>query len=208
MRKIFSFLFTVTFFATVHAQVIDRNDIIIQAGGGLGIYHYQFTDVTNNVVQDRDTSASWTFPFQVEYGVNRWLGAGLAFTFNNFIEGDSASGEKATVLDFVPTVNLHVPWSLKKFDLSANIGYGYSRFKYEINDLNHGIAKAGGTVLVVGVNPRLYFGESARFGITGWYRYTKHNYKEGTVTDDSNLEYKFKLDGPGNSFGLGLVFKI
>lgn len=194
--------------AAANAQVIDRNDIIIQAGAGIGIYHYQFTDVTNNVVQDRDTSASWAFPVNIEYGVNRWLGVGGAFTYNNFIEGDSSQNEKATVLDFVPTAHLHVPWSLKHFDLSANIGYGYSRFKYEINDQNHGIAKAGGTVLVIGVNPRLYFGESARFGITGWYRYTKHNYNNGVVTDDTNTEYKFKLDGPGNSFGLGLVFKI
>lgn len=207
MKKLF-LLLAIASSVAAHAQVFDRNDIVIQAGAGLGIYRYQFTDVTNNVIQDRDTSASWTFPFQMEYGVNRWLGAGFAFTFNNFIEGDSSSNEKATVLDFVPTANLHVPWNLKHFDLSAGLGYGYSTFKYKIDAVNHPVAKAGGTVLVVGINPRLYFGENARFGITGWYRYTKHNYKKGTVTDDSNVEYKFKLDGPGNSFGLGLIFKI
>jgi len=207
MKKLF-LLAAVSLTTLMNAQVIDRNDIIIQAGGGLGIFHYQFTDVTNNVVDDRDTSGAWAFPFQIEYGVNRWLGAGLAFTYNNFIEGDSSANEKATIIDIVPTASLHVPWGLKKFDLSASIGFGYSKFKYEIDEINHPVAKAGGTVLVIGVNPRLYFGESARFGITGWYHYTKHNFKEGTVTDDSNVEYKFKLEGPGNSFGLGLVFKI
>lgn len=192
----------------VGAQVVDKGDIIIQAGGGLSIYHHQFTDLTNNVVNDRDTSASWSFPFQIEYGVNRWLSPGLAFTYNGFLEGDSAGNDKATAIDIVPTANLHVPWSLKKFDLCASIGFGYSSFKYTVDEPNNPVAKAGGTVLVIGANPRLYFGENARFGITGWYRYTKHNYKEGTVSDDTNLEYKFKLEGPGNGFGLGLIFKI
>jgi hypothetical protein len=208
MKKLFLFA-SLSLGSFVGAQVIDRNDIIVQAGGGLGIYRYQFTDVTNNVSNPRDTSAAWVFPFQVEYGVNRWLGAGLAFTFNNFIEGDSTNdNEKATVIDFGLAANLHIPWSLKHFDLSSSLGYGYSKFKYEIDEVNHPVAKAGGTVLVIGINPRLYFGKNAKFGITGWYHFTKHNYKKGTVTDDSNFEYKFRLDGPGNSFGFGLVYKI
>ncbi len=201
-------LFGISCATAVSAQVIDRNDIIIQAGGGLSIYHHQFTDLTNNNVNPRDTSASWTFPFQVEYGVTRWLGGGLAFTYSAFLEGDSAGNDKATAIDVVPTAYLHVPWSLKKFDLCASVGFGYSSFKYTVDEPNNPVAKAGGTVLVIGANPRLYFGENARFGITGWYRYTKHNYKEGTVSDDTNLEYKFKLEGPGNGGGLGLVFKF
>lgn len=201
-------LFATLLYLTSTAQVIDKGDFIIQAGGGLSIYHHQFTDLTNNVVNDRDTSGSWSFPFQLEYGVNRWLGGGLAFTYNAFIEGDSSGNDKATTIDIVPTAHLHVPWGLKHFDFTASVGFGYSAFKYTIDEPNNPVAKAGGTVLVIGVNPRLYFGESARFGITAWYRYTKHNFKEGTVSDDNNLEYKFKLEGPGNGFGLGLVFKI
>lgn len=206
MKKLFSILGVVSCM-TLSAQVIDQNDIIIQAGGGLGIYHYQFTDITNNQVNNRDTSAAWSFPFQVEYGVNRWLGAGVAFTFNNFLIDDTLDG-KASVIEIAPVANLHIPWSLKHFDMSAQLGFGYSKFHYEIADTYNPVANAGGTVLILGVNPRLYFGENARFGITAWYRYTKHNYKEGTVSDDNNFEYKFKLEGPGNSFGLGLVFKI
>ena len=207
MKKLL-LVFSIAATTGLSAQVVDKGDIIIQAGGGLGIYRYQFTDITNNVSNPRDTAAAWTIPFHVEYGITRWLGAGVGFTFNNFIEDDSSTNEKATVLDFVPTAHLHVPWGLEKFDLSVNLGYGYSRFKYEIDAVNNPVAKAGGTVLVVGVNPRLYFGENAHFGITGWYRYTQHNFKKGTISDDNNFSYDFKLDGPGNSFGLGLVFKI
>ncbi|HTF03794.1 MAG TPA: outer membrane beta-barrel protein [Bacteroidia bacterium] len=207
MKKLF-FVLALAFCTAAQAQLIDRNDIIIQAGGGLGLYRYQFTDVTNNVINPRDTSAAWSFPVQIEYGVNRWLGVGFCFTFNNFIEGDSAANEKATGMDFGLAANLHVPWSLKKFDLSASIGYGYSRFKYDIDDVDNAVAKAGGTVLFFGINPRLYFKEDGHLAITGWYRFSKYNYPKGKVTNDAGFEYDFKLDGPGNSFGLGLIFKI
>lgn len=101
---------------TVSAQLIDKNDVIISAGGGSGLNKYQFTDVTNNVVNPRDKSGAWVFPFQIEYGFNRWLGAGLNFTGKNYIEGE--------------------------------------------------------------------------------------------VTDDLNNKYEFKLDGPGQTFGFGLFYRI
>jgi len=190
------------------AQVIDRNDIIIHAGGGLGIFRYHITDITNSITSERDTSGAWTFPVQVEYGINRWLGAGVNFTYHNFLQGDSSANDKATVSDFALSANLHIPWSLKKFDFCANIGYGYSRFKYVVDEVNNPIAKAGGSVLLIGVNPRLYFREDGHVGLTMWYHYTKHIYNNGEVADDNGFSYKFKLDGPGNSFGLGLIVKI
>lgn len=207
MKKIL-FLLAITFTTMVHAQVIDRNDIIIQAGGGLGLYKYQFTDITNNTVNPRDTVGAWTFPFQIEYGINRWLGAGLCFTYDNFIEGDSSVNEKARGIDIGLAANLHVPWALKKFDLSANVGYAYTNFKYSVNDASGGEAKASGTVFFFGINPRLYFKSEGHLGIHGWYRYMMYNYPNGTITDNSGNKTDFKLDGPGYSFGLGLFYKI
>lgn len=193
---------------TAHAQLIDRNDIIIQAGGGLAIYKWQFTDLTNNTVNERDTSGSWCFPVQVEYGITRWLGGSVNFTYNNFIEGDSTQNEKATGIDIGLAANFHVPWALKKFDLSANIGYAYSKFKYEVNDASGGVAKAGGTVLFFGVNPRLFFKADGHLGISAWYRYSMYNYPNGTITDNAGSKSEFKIEGPANSFGLGLFYKI
>lgn len=206
--RYFFVLFATCFSLLADAQVIDKNDIIIQAGGGLGIYHYQFTDVTNGVVNERDTTGAWSFPIDVEYGVNRWFGAGLAFTFNNYIEGDSAQNEKATGIDIGLTSNFHIPWNLKKFDLSGHIGYAYSNFKYVVNDASGGVAKSGGSVLFFGVNPRLYFRADGHLGISGWYRYSIYKYPNGTITDNAGNKSEFKIDGPGNSFGLGLIFKI
>jgi hypothetical protein len=207
MKKLLC-LFAVACSISVSAQLIDKNDIIISAGGGIGLYKYQFTDLTNNSVSPRDTSGAWVFPFQVEYGINRWLGAGLNFTYNNYIEGDSATNESARTIDFAPSVNLHVPWNLNKFDLTANIGYGYSNFRYNVNDSNGGVAKAGGTVFFFGVNPRLYFKTDGHLGIHAWYRFVSYNYKKGEVTDNANNKYEFKLDGPGQTFGFGLFYRI
>lgn len=210
MRKYICLFFTTAFFSVAHAQVIDKGDFIIQAGGGLGIYHYQLTDLTNNVSNPRDTSAAWVFPVHVEYGINRWLGAGLNFTYHNFITNDSLY-ETARVIDIVPVAHLHIPWSLKKFDFSANIGYGYAKFHYEVNDpafTNNPTANANGTVLILGVNPRLYFKEDGHIALTGWYRYSKYNFKKGRIEDSTNTGYDFSLDGPSNAFGLGLIVKF
>ena len=197
-----------TIATSLSAQVIDRNDIIIHAGGGIALYKYQFKDITNNSTSPRDTSGSWCFPVQVEYGINKWLGGSVNFTYNNFIEGDSAANEKARGIDFGLAANFHIPWSLKKFDMSANLGYGYSNFKYEVNDANGGVAKAGGTVFFFGLNPRLYFKADGHLGISAWYRYSKYNYPKGTITDNSNNKSEFSIDGPGQSFGLGLFYRL
>jgi hypothetical protein len=209
MKKLFLFV-AVLQSAFVGAQVIDKGDIVIQAGGGLGIYHWQLTDLTTNTPNERDTSASWVFPVNIEYGVNRWLGAGLNFTYHNFITNDSLY-EVARVIDIVPTAHLHIPWGLKKFDFSVNVGFGYAKFHYEANDpafTDNPTADAGGTVLILGVNPRLYFKEDGHIALTGWYRYSKYNFKKGRVEDNTGSGYDFSLEGPSNAFGLGLIFKI
>src|ERR1044072_2784740 len=190
-----------------NAQLIDRNDIIMHAGIGIGIYHYQFTDLQNNISNPRDTSGSVQYPFQLEYGVNRWLSGGLCFNFQKFLT-DSALDERVTVMDIGVAANFHIPWNLEKFDLTGNIGYGYSRFKYTIDDFNGFEALANGGVLFFGINPRIYFSKNQHLGIEFWYRHTAHLYKNGEVSDRSGNSYHFKLDGPGNSFGLGFFYKI
>lgn len=207
MKKVF-FAICIAFSISTSAQVFDQGDIVIQAGGGIALYKYQYTDITNNNTNPRDTSGSWSFPVQVEYGMNKWLGAGLNFTYNNFIEGDSAANEQARGVDIGLAANFHIPWSLEKFDLTANLGYGYSNFKYEVNDASGGVAKAGGTVLFFGVNPRLYFSKERHLGISAWYRFSKYNYPKGTITDNSNNKSEFSIDGPAQGFGFGLFYRI
>lgn len=176
----------------------------VDAGIGLGIERYQFTDKTNNHVDPRDTSGSIEIPIQVEYGITNWLGAAVITNFSHFIEGDSAGAQKASGFDFAPGVNLHIPWSLKKLDVYANINYGYSHFAYRVNNSTNDKAIANGSVLYTGLNMRWMFRSEGHFGMNFWYHHANFNYPNGTISNDTNTPVqKFKLDGPGNLFGLG-----
>ena len=209
MKKI-ALILALTGASMLHAQLIDRNDIILHAGIGAGIYHYQLTDLQTNIANPRDTSGSVQYLFQAEYGVNRWLSGGLTYNFQHFLTDSSGQshGERAIVMDFGLSANFHIPWNLEKFDFSASLGYAYSRFRYTVDDLNNWEAVANGTVFFWGVNPRLYFSKNQHLGMEFWYRHTSHLYKKGEITDNNGFLYNFKLDGPGNSFGLGLFYKI
>lgn len=207
MKKLFT-LTAAILCLNSYAQLIDRNDIVIHAGIGIGIYHYQFTDLQTNIADPRDTSGSVQYLFQAEYGVNRWLSGGLSFNYQDFITDSANSNDKATILDFGLAANLHIPWNLERFDFTANIGYGYSRFKYTDPDASNWEALANGGVFFWGVNPRLYFTRDQHLGIEFWYRRTNHVFKKGEISDNAGFQYNFRLDGPGNSFGLGLFYKI
>ena len=71
-----------------------------------------------------------------------------------------------------------------------------------------GKAIANGSVFSLGLNLRLLFRTEGHFGLNFWYRYLSYNYKKGTVTDNYGNKANFKLDGPGNNFGLGLAFRF
>lgn len=199
---------TVILCLSASAQLIDKNDIVLHAGVGIGIFHHQFTDLQTNITDDRDTSGSVQYMFQAEYGVTRWLSGGLSFNYQDFLTDSSNSNDKATILDFGLGANLHIPWNLERFDLTGNIGYGYSRFKYTDSDVNNWQALANGSVFFWGVNPRLYFSKNQHLGIELWYRHTSHIFKNGEISDNNGFSYNFRLDGPGNSFGLGFFYKI
>lgn len=189
-------------------QAFQKGAMFIDAGVGLGIQHYQFTDITNNTVSPRDTSGAIEVPFGFEYGITNWLGASLNGNFASYLTGDSANNESAKGLDIVPTVNLHAPFKLNKLDLYGSIGYGYSRFSYKVNDAAGGKALANGTVFNWGINLRWLFKTDGHLGINFWYKHSSYMYKKGTVTDNSGNTTEFKLDGPGNNFGLGFFFRI
>ncbi|GAB4134303.1 MAG: hypothetical protein Fur0041_07430 [Bacteroidia bacterium] len=207
MKKTLTFLL-IAFSLNLSAQAFREGDIIASAGAGIAIYKYQFTDVTNNSVTPRDTSGAWTFPFSAEYGVTNWLGGVFTFNYNNYIEGDSATDENATGIDFLIGAGFHVPWNLNRFDLTGNISYGFSKFKYQYNGSNSGTAKATGPALFVTINPRFYFSSSRNIGMGFFYRYSTYNYNNGEIKDNAGNTSKFKIEGPGNSFGLNLFYNI
>jgi hypothetical protein len=209
MKKALLFACIFISFATISsAQCFDKGTMFANAGFGLGIQHYRFTDATNNVIGDRDTSAAVEVPFGFEYGVLSFLGLSVDGNYANYFTNDSSQEESVKSLDFVPSVNIHAPFGLNKLDLYATLGYGYSHFSWNVNSSFGGKAVANGSVLNLGLTLRLLFKTDGHLGMNFWYRHSSYNYKKGVVTYDNGSKFDFKLDGPGNNFGIGLFFRI
>jgi hypothetical protein len=189
------------------AQVVDQGKILVDLGIGLGIQHYQFTEKATNIAQPRDTSAAIEIPIGLEYGIKKWLGAGLVFNYASYLSNDSI---KPTVrgFDIIPTVYLHIPWALNKLDLMGHIGYGYSKFSYDANNSVNSVYRAGGTVLNFGLKFRWLFSDDGHFGMQFWYNHSSYVYPNGEATDNSNTIQKFRLDGPSNNFGTGFFLRF
>ncbi|MDQ3112164.1 MAG: hypothetical protein M3R17_19950 [Bacteroidota bacterium] len=208
MKKII--LLSIVFLSIVSissAQCFKPKEKFIDVGIGLGIQHYRYTDVTNNIVGQRDTSAAIEVPFAFEYGILSWLGASINGNYAKYFTDDSAANESVKSLDFVPSVNIHAPFGLNKLDLYGTFGYGYSHFSYVINTSTGGKAIANGSVMNLGLNLRLLFSSKGHLGMHFWYRYSAYNYNNGVLTDNNGNKADFKLDGPGHNFGIGLFFR-
>lgn len=190
------------------AQVTENGKILVDLGIGLGIQHYQFTDKTTNISDDRDTSGALEIPIGIEYGIKRWIGAGLTFNYAKYLNGDSAGNESARGIDFYPAVYLHVPWSLQKLDLMAHIGYGFSRFSYDENANANAQYRANGSILNWGFKLRWLFAEDGHFGMQFWYSHSAYVYPNGEASNDLGYKGSFRLDGPGNNFGTGFFLRF
>lgn len=189
-------------------QMYYKKCMFAEAGFGLGIEHYQFSDITNNTSSPRDTSASIQVPFRFEYAFHNMLGVSLDGNFESYLQGDSSKNQSAKGIDFVPTFNVHAPFKLNKLDLFGSLGYGYSHFSYKVNDVNGGKAVANGWVFNWGITLRLLFSKDGGLGMNFWYKHALYNYNNGTISDNSGNQTKFKLDGPGNNFGIGFFYRI
>jgi hypothetical protein len=208
MKKILLLGFFAAISSLVNAQCFDKGISFANAGIGLGIQHYRFTDVTNNIVGPRDTSAAIEIPFSYEYGVLNFLGVSLNGNYAKYIGDSSSANENAKTFDVVPTLNIHSPLGWEKFDPSISFGYGYSHFRYEVNTATGGTATANGGVFNWGINLRLLFRTDGHFGMNFWYQHSSYNFKHGTVKDNYGNKYDFALDGPGNNLGIGLFYRI
>jgi hypothetical protein len=209
MKKIFFLSCLFISFATISsAQCFERDAKFFDAGIGLGIQHYRFTDVSNNVIGDRDTSVALEVPFRFEYGVLNFLGLSIDGNYASYFTDDSSAQESIKALDFVPSVNIHAPFGLNKLDLYATFGYGFSHFSWTVNNSNGGKAVANGSVFNAGLALRLLFKTDGHLGMNFWYRHSSYNYNKGTVTYSNGDKFLFKLNGPGNNFGIGFFFRI
>jgi hypothetical protein len=85
--KITSFLYLFIFSNHIFAQSFSKNDKIIEAGIGLGIYDTKiYQKSTNN--SETNKAAAWVYPFSVEYAVANRLAIGVGYKYSSFIMGN------------------------------------------------------------------------------------------------------------------------
>lgn len=195
-------------FSRLNAQVVQPGKILLEAGLGLGVQHYQFTDLNLHISNPRDTSAAVEIPLTFEYGIKNWFGAGLLCNFENYINGDTNSNDTYKGFDLVPSAFFHIPWGLQKLDMFAHFGYGYTHFKYDSNNSFGTIYVANGHVFNWGITFRWLWKEDGHFGMHFWYSHAVYEYPHGEASDNFGHKEPFSLDGPGNNFGLGIFLRF
>ncbi len=208
MRKIFFFfIFFLSISSISSGQCFKPKSSFGDIRFGLGIQHFRFTDVTNNIAGMRDKSTSFEYPFESEYGIFRWLGVSLYVSAAIYKTSNSAFIQSGKSLELMPSINIHAPFGWNKFDLYGSVGYGLSYFGYDVHSPVEGKAGASGGVLNMGLTLRWLFKTDGRYGMNLWYKYSSYNCNKGTITDNNGNKTNFKLDGPGNSFGIGIFFR-
>lgn len=194
------------------AQCFEQGNIVVGFGSGIGIYKTTFTNQTNTTIPaEKDTSGAVVFPISFEYGVLNWLGLGVRFGYNNYLEGKDTLGtnQNARAIDFMGSVNAHF-LRTKHIDMFVSAEYGFSHFKYQEDSQYNPKAVASGTGYSFGLNTRFYFGKASRFGLNLRFALEGYNYQNGIISDDStsNTDYKFGFKGNGKVFGIGLQYRI
>ncbi|HTL80128.1 MAG TPA: hypothetical protein VL651_00410 [Bacteroidia bacterium] len=189
------------------AQVTQPGKLLFEAGIGIGIQHYQFTDLNTHLSNPRDTSGAVEIPLTFEYGIKKWFGAGMLCNFENYLH-DSTNHGSYKGFDLVPSVFFHIPWGLEKIDLYAHLGFGYTHFKFDANNSFGDVYAANGSVFNWGLTFRWLFSTDGHFGMHFWYSHDSYNYPHGELTDNFGNHEPFSLDGPGNNFGLGFFLRF
>lgn len=192
---------------TIREKSFEKGAMVIEPGIGLGLYKTTFTDKSfTPPLSGNDTAGAVLYPLGFEYGVLDWLGCGGKFNYSNYIEGDSASAEKGSGIDFGAFIRAHA-LRTKRIDMFAGFDFGYSHFVYDANDGSGGVARGGGTFFSFNLNSRFYFGK--KWGMRLFYNFDSYNYPNIAIEDSFGNSADFSLKS--KSFfllGAGFMFKL
>jgi hypothetical protein len=212
-KAAYLFVLFIAVLTTMNAQdsvSFRQKSVVVSLNYDLGIYatenHDKKQDTTIN-----DGAGNHNFTLSAEFGLLKWLGVGARVGGATYItSADSATGARGTAssLDFGILVNAHVIRT-KKFDLPIGIALGKSDFKYQTNTVDNGEARDFGSYFKVYVNPRIYFGEKARFGINFNLAYATMSYKSIDLQNNSTKEEdRISLKGKGINIGMGFQMRF
>ena len=211
MKKLVSIILVAFALGGFSQASFEQKTKVIDINANFGVYNTVGSDSTEraNGRVKNDKGAPYGFALGFEYGVLNWLGVGLKGQMCTYLTSkDTATGATPVgkANDVMLVLNAHMVRA-KRFDLLGGFDLGYSGFKFSSNDKNHSIAKGGGFVWNVHIQPRLYF--SNHFGMYMnlsyiSYAYPKLKFKDDTRTYTDHL----KFNASGINVGIGFQVKF
>jgi opacity protein-like surface antigen len=188
------------------AQSFVKNDKIIEAGFGLGIYDtyiYQKSSNTN----ENSRAAAWVFPLSIEYAVGNRLAIGVGYKYSNFITGNDSvqTNEQMSGNDIILKPTFHVIKS-KRVNMYVGALAGLVWVNYQVNDLQKAYVKGDGTNLALVFGTRFYI--TKNIGLSLNYCYNNYNFVDLTLANNQGYSDKLDLTLKRGNVGLGLVFKF
>lgn len=209
MKKfiLLAFVFFVGIYKNTLAQSFNKNDKIIEAGFGLGIYDTEIYQKSNGT-NERDKAAAWVFPVSVEYAAGNRLGIGLAYKYSNFIIGkeDSVNNNasvKGSDIMLKPTFHLI---KSKRVNLYVGALAGLAWFNFQVNDAVKSSLKGDGTNIAFITGCRFYFSKNVALSIN--YAFNNYNFADILLSNNAGFSEKVDLSLKRGNVNAGLVYRF
>lgn len=192
----------------LHAQVIDRNDIVISAAPGFSVSYYSSVD-SSGTTNNEDGKPGIRTPVSVEYAFGRAFGISIDFIYTRLFPEVDMYPPQSSIFDVGAGLTMHAPWARTRFDLAAEVGVHYSKFHYFVpGDFSNEVYDGNGTALYWTLDPRFYFSEKQHFGMGlmlngSAYKYPKIHYQQ-----DPGSGFDFKMNALAYCAGLTFFYKL
>ncbi len=188
------------------AQSFVKNDKIIEAGFGLGIYDTHIYQKSSNT-SENSRAAAWVFPLSIEYALSKRLAIGAGYKYSNFITGNDSvqTNEQMSGNDIVLKPTFHIIKS-KRVNMYIGALAGLTWVNYQVNDIQKAYVKGDGTILAFVFGTRFYI--TKNIGLSLNYCYNNYNFVDLTLANNQGYSDKLDLTLKRGNVGLGLVFKF
>lgn len=208
MKKFTIAIVSILLCASAHAQSFKKGSNIIEMDFGLGYY----SNVENNIrlnggsgaVQTyKDRAGSGIIGVQYERGLGKFLGLGLRFARQGYLDSANQDNVDASSFDVGLVLNAHFVRA-KRVDLYASLTLGGTSL---VIDDNRSAAKykGTGTYLDLGLGARFYIGNA--FFFTTKFQMATMNV-DGEYQNVANNQFKGSWDANGIKLAVGLGLSL
>jgi opacity protein-like surface antigen len=189
-----------------NAQSFEKEDKIIEAGFGLGIYDTQLKQKSTGI-KENDKAGAWVFPLSFEYAYHKRLAIGMGYKYSSFITNNDSTfnNEQMHGHDIVLKPTFHIIKS-KVVDMYIGALAGLSWVNYQVNDLFQSSVKGNGTILAFTFGTRFYVSKKIALSIN--YAYNNYHYNDLTVSNILGYKDYFDLNLSRGNVGIGLSYKF